>query len=246
MVVSGRKKNKRVQISKLQWKNVFSFFGFLNEPTSFLSHFCNLGPELFLGRSILLCFFKDYFSTDLCSFFFFPSYSSFKILVNSIHNKNLFCKQFFTPKMMGYNQRVTETVIRDCCTYIAISPKPHRTYLVLEAQHILGHLFIFSWVRFYKFIYTTWIYRFFFPSISRVAIVSKSFEGKTDCTEEWYGTQYKQEAIPDEVIKVGLAHLWRSLMCEGHARTWAPWINQFPAQSVESRGPALSVPSQEA
>ncbi|XP_019795129.1 insulin-degrading enzyme isoform X7 [Tursiops truncatus] len=39
------------------------------------------------------------------------------------------------------------------------------------------------------------------PENVRVAIVSKSFEGKTDCTEEWYGTQYKQEAIPDEVIK---------------------------------------------
>ncbi|TKC52014.1 hypothetical protein EI555_005714 [Monodon monoceros] len=39
------------------------------------------------------------------------------------------------------------------------------------------------------------------PENVRVAIVSKSFEGKTDCTEEWYGTQYKQEAIPHEVIK---------------------------------------------
>lgn len=37
--------------------------------------------------------------------------------------------------------------------------------------------------------------------VFRVAIVSKSFEGKTDRTEEWYGTQYKQEAISDEVIK---------------------------------------------
>ena len=135
MAVSGRKKKQnRVQISKLQWKNIFSFFGSLNEPTSFLSHFCNLGPELFLEKSTLLCFFKDYFSPDLCSIFFFsPSYSSFKILVNSIHNKNLLCKQFFTPKMMGYNQRVTETVIRDCCTYIAISPKPHRTLLGLRS-----------------------------------------------------------------------------------------------------------------
>uniref|UniRef100_A0A8C0JL57 Insulin-degrading enzyme n=1 Tax=Canis lupus dingo TaxID=286419 RepID=A0A8C0JL57_CANLU len=39
------------------------------------------------------------------------------------------------------------------------------------------------------------------PENVRVAIVSKSFEGKTDRTEEWYGTQYKQEAVPDEVIK---------------------------------------------
>lgn len=36
----------------------------------------------------------------------------------------------------------------------------------------------------------------------RVAVVSKSFEGQTDRTEEWYGTQYKQEAITDEAIKV--------------------------------------------
>ncbi|TRY55892.1 hypothetical protein DNTS_029134 [Danionella cerebrum] len=35
----------------------------------------------------------------------------------------------------------------------------------------------------------------------RVAVVSKSFEGQTDRTEEWYGTQYKQEGITDEAIK---------------------------------------------
>lgn len=56
-----------------------------------------------------------------------------------------------------------------------------------------------------------WIISQFFPDtfmpkcfvflFFRVAIVSKSFEGKTDRTEDWYGTQYKQEAISDEVIK---------------------------------------------
>ncbi|KAJ6668915.1 hypothetical protein lerEdw1_007724 [Lerista edwardsae] len=39
------------------------------------------------------------------------------------------------------------------------------------------------------------------PENVRVAIVSKTFEGKTDRTEQWYGTQYKQEAISDEVVK---------------------------------------------
>ncbi|XP_048125258.1 insulin-degrading enzyme isoform X2 [Alosa alosa] len=39
------------------------------------------------------------------------------------------------------------------------------------------------------------------PENVRVAVVSKSFEGQTDKTEEWYGTQYKQEAISEEVIK---------------------------------------------
>ncbi|XP_062286623.1 insulin-degrading enzyme isoform X2 [Scomber scombrus] len=39
------------------------------------------------------------------------------------------------------------------------------------------------------------------PEHVRVAVVSKSFEGQTDKTEEWYGTQYKQEAISAETIK---------------------------------------------
>ncbi|XP_024120451.1 insulin-degrading enzyme [Oryzias melastigma] len=39
------------------------------------------------------------------------------------------------------------------------------------------------------------------PDNVRVTVVSKSFEEQTDRTEEWYGTQYKQEAISDEVIQ---------------------------------------------
>uniref|UniRef100_A0AAX7U6Y9 Insulin-degrading enzyme n=1 Tax=Astatotilapia calliptera TaxID=8154 RepID=A0AAX7U6Y9_ASTCA len=39
------------------------------------------------------------------------------------------------------------------------------------------------------------------PEHVRVIVVSKSFEGQTDITEEWYGTQYKQEAISEETIK---------------------------------------------
>eukprot|EP00064_Thunnus_orientalis_P002979 superscaffoldBa00000234_g2987 len=39
------------------------------------------------------------------------------------------------------------------------------------------------------------------PEHVRVAVVSKSFEGQTDKKEEWYGTQYKQEAISEETIK---------------------------------------------
>ncbi|XP_034040067.1 insulin-degrading enzyme isoform X1 [Thalassophryne amazonica] len=39
------------------------------------------------------------------------------------------------------------------------------------------------------------------PEHVRVAVVSKSFEGQTDKIEEWYGTQYKQEAISEETIK---------------------------------------------
>ncbi|XP_072247515.1 insulin-degrading enzyme isoform X2 [Leuresthes tenuis] len=39
------------------------------------------------------------------------------------------------------------------------------------------------------------------PENVRVAVVSKSFEGQTDKTEEWYGTHFKQEAISEETIK---------------------------------------------
>lgn len=38
--------------------------------------------------------------------------------------------------------------------------------------------------------------------LSRVAVVSKSFEGQTNKTEEWYGTQYKQEAIAAATLEV--------------------------------------------
>ncbi|XP_042192680.1 insulin-degrading enzyme isoform X1 [Callorhinchus milii] len=39
------------------------------------------------------------------------------------------------------------------------------------------------------------------PENVRVAVVSKTFEGKTDKTEKWYGTEYKQESIPEDVIE---------------------------------------------
>ncbi|XP_061601535.1 insulin-degrading enzyme isoform X2 [Cololabis saira] len=39
------------------------------------------------------------------------------------------------------------------------------------------------------------------PENVRVAVVSKSFDGQTDKTEEWYGTCYKQEAISEETLK---------------------------------------------
>jgi hypothetical protein len=89
--------------------------------------------------------------------------------------------------------------------------------LARQALSLQLHLNPLSFFLFYKCIYTSRVYRLlclFFPSISRVAIVSKSFEGQTDRTEEWYGTQYKQEAIPDEVIQVRLNHLEIRLMSE--------------------------------
>nr|XP_057920921.1 insulin-degrading enzyme isoform X2 [Doryrhamphus excisus] len=39
------------------------------------------------------------------------------------------------------------------------------------------------------------------PEHVRVVLVSKSFEGQTDKTEEWYGTQYRQEVISEDTIK---------------------------------------------
>lgn len=45
------------------------------------------------------------------------------------------------------------------------------------------------------------------PPVCRVAVVSKSFEGQTDKTEEWYGTHYKQEPISEEILKVRLTRI---------------------------------------
>lgn len=72
-----------------------------------------------------------------------------------------------------------------------------------KAQHILGHHLHFHESESVHIRIISLHAFVCLPSVSRVAIVSKSFEGKTDRTEQWYGTQYKQEAIPEEVIQVG-------------------------------------------
>ncbi|KAK7811466.1 hypothetical protein U0070_008667, partial [Myodes glareolus] len=64
------------------------------------------------------------------------------------------------------------------------------------------------------------------PENVRVAIVSKSFEGKTDRTEQWYGTQYKQEAIPEEVIQ-----RWQNAELNGKFKL--PTKNEFIPTNFE-------------
>ncbi|XP_063194489.1 insulin-degrading enzyme [Chroicocephalus ridibundus] len=64
------------------------------------------------------------------------------------------------------------------------------------------------------------------PENVRVAIVSKSFEGKTDRTEDWYGTQYKQEAISDEVIQK-----WQNADLNGKFKL--PMKNEFIPTNFE-------------
>ncbi|KTG48023.1 hypothetical protein cypCar_00004166 [Cyprinus carpio] len=59
-----------------------------------------------------------------------------------------------------------------------------------------------------------------------VAVVSKSFEGQTDRTEEWYGTQYKQEAITDEAIKK-----WQNADLNGKFKL--PMKNEFIPTNFE-------------
>uniref|UniRef100_A0AAR2JYT8 Insulin-degrading enzyme n=1 Tax=Pygocentrus nattereri TaxID=42514 RepID=A0AAR2JYT8_PYGNA len=64
------------------------------------------------------------------------------------------------------------------------------------------------------------------PENVRVAVVSKSFEGQTDKTEEWYGTQYKQESIFDEVIKK-----WQNADLNGKFKL--PMRNEFIPSNFE-------------
>ncbi|XP_052006839.1 insulin-degrading enzyme isoform X2 [Xyrauchen texanus] len=64
------------------------------------------------------------------------------------------------------------------------------------------------------------------PENFRVAVVSKSFEGQTDRTEEWYGTHYKQEAISDEVIKK-----WQNANLNGKFKL--PMKNEFIPTNFE-------------
>ncbi|XP_076831395.1 insulin-degrading enzyme isoform X2 [Brachyhypopomus gauderio] len=64
------------------------------------------------------------------------------------------------------------------------------------------------------------------PENVRVAVVSKSFEGQTDKTEEWYGTQYKQESISNEVIT-----LWQNADLNGKFKL--PMRNEFIPTNFE-------------
>ncbi|XP_070771703.1 insulin-degrading enzyme isoform X2 [Enoplosus armatus] len=64
------------------------------------------------------------------------------------------------------------------------------------------------------------------PEHVRVAVVSKSFEGQTDKTEEWYGTQYKQEAISEETIEK-----WASADFNGKFKL--PMKNEFIPTNFE-------------
>ncbi|KAI4812691.1 hypothetical protein KUCAC02_024059 [Chaenocephalus aceratus] len=64
------------------------------------------------------------------------------------------------------------------------------------------------------------------PKHVRVAVVSKSFEGKTDKTEEWYGTEYKQEAISEESLEK-----WAS--ADLNSRFKLPMKNEFIPTNFE-------------
>ncbi|XP_059421799.1 insulin-degrading enzyme isoform X1 [Carassius carassius] len=64
------------------------------------------------------------------------------------------------------------------------------------------------------------------PENVRVAVVSKSFEGQTDRTEEWYGTQYRQEAITDDAIKK-----WQNADLNGKFKL--PMKNEFIPTNFE-------------
>ncbi|XP_008320371.2 insulin-degrading enzyme isoform X1 [Cynoglossus semilaevis] len=64
------------------------------------------------------------------------------------------------------------------------------------------------------------------PEYVRVAVVSKSYEGHTDKTEEWYGTQYKQEAISEETIKK-----WQNADLNGKFKL--PMKNEFIPTNFE-------------
>uniref|UniRef100_A0A3Q3AY03 Insulin-degrading enzyme n=1 Tax=Kryptolebias marmoratus TaxID=37003 RepID=A0A3Q3AY03_KRYMA len=61
-----------------------------------------------------------------------------------------------------------------------------------------------------------------------VAVVSKSFEGQTEKKEEWYGTQYKQEAISEETIQF---QTWANADLNGRFKL--PMKNEFIPTNFE-------------
>ena len=49
------------------------------------------------------------------------------------------------------------------------------------------------------------------PEQVRIAVIGKKFDGSTDQTERWYGTQYSLNPIPDETINV--SSIFKLLLC---------------------------------
>lgn len=43
--------------------------------------------------------------------------------------------------------------------------------------------------------------------IRRVAVIGKKFENEATETEKWYGTKYKLEKLPEDLIKVSSVNL---------------------------------------
>jgi insulysin len=44
------------------------------------------------------------------------------------------------------------------------------------------------------------VYEHLVPEKMRVTVLSKKYQGKTDRVEKWYGTEYKEEKIPQETL----------------------------------------------
>ena len=45
------------------------------------------------------------------------------------------------------------------------------------------------------------IFEYLTPEKMKIAVISKKYEGKTDQTEKWYGTEYKMEALNEEILE---------------------------------------------
>ncbi|XP_045188841.2 insulin-degrading enzyme-like [Mercenaria mercenaria] len=58
------------------------------------------------------------------------------------------------------------------------------------------------------------------PTNMRVSVVAKKFAGQTDKKEEWYGTEYKLEQIPQDKLK-----MWDT--CGFHENLSLPAVNEF-------------------
>lgn len=66
------------------------------------------------------------------------------------------------------------------------------------------------------------------PSRLLVKVMSKAFDGKTDCTEKWYQTPYSIQKIPADKIKA-----WES--CELNPVFYLPTRNEFIPNDLEIR-----------
>ncbi|XP_053548914.1 insulin-degrading enzyme [Bombina bombina] len=142
-----------------------------------------------------------------------PTQQTLEIQLIELDKKNKRSDQSLNPE----ERKALHDLAQDHSIVIKESDKGFMQYCCNNVPMTFQNIYIFSLFQYYpleEVLSAEYLFNEFRPDLIemvldnlrpenvRVAIVSKSFEGQTDRTEDWYGTQYKQEDIPKETLEI--------------------------------------------